>query len=364
MCPRRLGWRRPPSKAAPSLGLPQREIERQHTTYRRRAAGPDEERLLRPAVGSALLAGQAEVPTCASQSESRAGPLARLLRWRRGSDLRARTGAACDCSRTTWATTRRVTASSTARGTAPSRLRRSRGGATASLRTGQSDGDCYVGDGGEGARPIEGAPVMRVERLGLDPVGQSCFGLWGEHHLAVNACRALRSVTRRTLNSVFARERSINFCRLRTLARSPAFDAVKIRCRSRRTSSSTRRQSTACQSKGASSGPFTTPSTAVVASNLSSGSGASVIFLLAGSPDRVSALSGRTTRVRIRPVIRNDQLEELATVVSVSRRLSATGIRFSAILFPPRSWALLAVGLPDTPIGAPGPRRGYRVPRV
>jgi hypothetical protein len=31
----------------------------------------------------------------------------------------------------------------------------------------------------------------------------------------------------------------------------------------------------------------------------------------------------------------------------VSRRLSATGIRFSAILFPPRSWALLTVGLPN-----------------
>jgi hypothetical protein len=30
----------------------------------------------------------------------------------------------------------------------------------------------------------------------------------------------------------------------------------------------------------------------------------------------------------------------------VSRCLSATGIRFSAILFPPRNWALLAVGLP------------------
>jgi hypothetical protein len=30
----------------------------------------------------------------------------------------------------------------------------------------------------------------------------------------------------------------------------------------------------------------------------------------------------------------------------VSRRLSATGIRFSAILFPPGSWALLTVGLP------------------
>jgi hypothetical protein len=40
----------------------------------------------------------------------------------------------------------------------------------------------------------------------------------------------------------------------------------------------------------------------------------------------------------------------------VSRCLSATGIRFSAILFPPGSWALLAVGLPAndrTPTGLP-----------
>ena len=155
---------------------------------------------------------------------------------------------------------------------------------------------------------------------------------------------ALRSVTRRTLTSVLARDRSINFCRLRTLARSPAFDAVKIRCRSRRTSSSTRRQSIWRQSKGASSGPFTT--TSVVASNLSSGSGASVIFLSTGSPDRVSALSRPGTRPDIRPVIRDDRLEETAIAVPVSRRLSAAGIRFSVIRFPPRSWALLAVGLP------------------
>ena len=33
---------------------------------------------------------------------------------------------------------------------------------------------------------------------------------------------ALISVTRRTLNRAFARERSINFCRLRTFFRSPA----------------------------------------------------------------------------------------------------------------------------------------------
>ena len=79
-----------------------------------------------------------------------------------------------------------------------------------------------MGDGGEGARPIEGAPSCGLNGSAWYPVGQSCFGLWGEHHLAVNACRhALRSVTRRTLNSVFARERSINFCRLRTFFRSP-----------------------------------------------------------------------------------------------------------------------------------------------
>ena len=33
--------------------------------------------------------------------------------------------------------------------------------------------------------------------------------------------------------------------------------------------------------------------------------------------------------------------------VPVSRRVSAAGVRFSVILFPPGSWALLAVGLPD-----------------
>ena len=117
----------------------------------------------------------------------------------------------------------------------------------------------------------------------------------------------MRSVTRRTLTSAFERERSINFCNWRTLGRSPAFDAVKIRCRSRRTFSSQARQSTACQSGVASSGPFT--ATVVTASNLSSGSGALVIFLLTGSPDRVSPLSRPGTQSRIRPVIQDDQPE-------------------------------------------------------
>ena len=69
---------------------------------------------------------------------------------------------------------------------------------------------------------------------------------------------ALSSVTRRTLISVFAWDRSINFCKLRTLARSPTFDAVKIRCRKRRTSFAASRQSIAFHSGNPSSGPFTT----------------------------------------------------------------------------------------------------------
>ena len=100
---------------------------------------------------------------------------------------------------------------------------------------------------------------------------------------------ALRSVTRRTLISVLARERNMSFCRLRTLGRSPACDAVKIRWRSRRTFSSQARQSMAPQSRVSSSGPFTIAFAMV--SNLSVGSDVVVIFLFTGSPDRVSTLS-------------------------------------------------------------------------
>jgi hypothetical protein len=46
------------------------------------------------------------------------------------------------------------------------------------------------------------------------------------------------------------------------------------------------------------------------------------------------------------------QLEDWHSGV-VSRCLSAAGIRFSVILFPPGSWALLTVGLPDTPLALP-----------
>ncbi len=168
---------------------------------------------------------------------------------------------------------------------------------------------------------------------------------------------ALRSVTRRTHRSVFARERSINFCNRRTLWRSPAFDAVKIRCRNRRTSASARRQSTWRQRSASSSGPLTTTS----ASSLSFGSGISVIFLFTGSPDRVSTLSSPGTRPGIRPVIRHRQPGGASHHVPVSCCLSAAGIRFSVIPFPPRDRLSSRSAHRPTRVG---PRRGYRVPHA
>jgi hypothetical protein len=85
---------------------------------------------------------------------------------------------------------------------------------------------------------------------------------------------ALRCVTCRTLTSVLARLRSISFCRFLTWGQSCSCDAVKIRCRSRRTRSSCARQSVRSHwpgaSEGWSSGPFAirarpvTPATAGV----------------------------------------------------------------------------------------------------
>jgi hypothetical protein len=48
-------------------------------------------------------------------------------------------------------------------------------------------------------------------------------------------------------------------------------------------------------------------------------------------------------------------------MIVVSRCLSAAGIRFSVIRFPPGSWALLTVGLPNL---NPDPERGYHVPHA
>jgi hypothetical protein len=91
-------------------------------------------------------------------------------------------------------------------------------------------------------------------------------------------------------------------------------------------------------------GPFTAAIAA--ASNLSVGSGFVVIF---------SFLAHLTASARFRaraPGPVSGRLSETTswrdwTSRPGSRCVSATGIRFSAILCPPRSWALLAVGLPD-----------------
>lgn len=64
-------------------------------------------------------------------------------------------------------------------------------------------------------------------------------------------------VTRFTLTSVLLRLRSMSFCKLRTFFRSPSCVALKILCLSRRTFSSHSAQSMPCQSRVASSGPFT-----------------------------------------------------------------------------------------------------------
>jgi hypothetical protein len=75
--------------------------------------------------------------------------------------------------------------------------------------------------------------------------------------------------------------------------------------------------------------------TVVAASNLSFGPGASVIVLSPGAPDRDRAPFRAGHEAGIRPVIRDGRLGgEPAVHVSVSR-LSAAGVRFSAILFPP-----------------------------
>lgn len=55
-------------------------------------------------------------------------------------------------------------------------------------------------------------------------------------------------VPRFTLTSVLLRLRSMSFCKLRTLLRSPSCVALKILCLSRRTLSSQVAQSMPCQS--------------------------------------------------------------------------------------------------------------------
>ena len=85
-----------------------------------------------------------------------------------------------------------------------------------------------------------------------------------------------------------------------------------------------------------------------------------IVFLFTGSPDRVSALSGRATRARIRPVIRDDPLEGRAIVsrFPAAFRLPAFASRSSHS----RRGVQLSSRSAYRPTA--GPRRGYRVPHA
>ena len=137
---------------------------------------------------------------------------------------------------------------------------------------------------------------------------------------------------------------------------------MKIRCRSRRTLSSWRRQLMASQSsdrrppvRSLRAAIATANAVAVIVSNLSFGSGGFGLFVFKGSPAHVSLLSQPGTRPGIRPVIRDDR-----------RRSRSHCSRFPVAFRPPAfaSWAscsrqgvrpLLTVGLPQPPTAAPDP---------
>ena len=184
----------------------------------------------------------------------------------------------------------------------------------------------------------------------LHPVGKVSLARRGEHHRPVHA--------RRTLSSVLAREWSINFCKLRTRLRSPSCDAVKIRCRRRRTSPSTARQSIACQPRGSSSGPFTTPTTPgasccapvvriVMASNLPFGSGAVVSASAQAHLTRVSTLSGPGTRPVSGQLSGDDRRRGRPHCPGFPSPFDVPAFASRVIRCPPGDWAFLTVGLSD-----------------
>ena len=180
---------------------------------------------------------------------------------------------------------------------------------------------------------------------------------------------ALISVTRRTATSALLRERSINFCRLRTFFRSPACDAAKIRCRSRRTFvlglapvHGVPVESVVLGSVHHSRAVATAVvSSVVVVSNLP----LRFRCLRSSSPRRLTRPASAPFRVRasapIRPVMREPLAEEPASSVPVSCCLSATGIRFSGRPAPAGEFSL-PHGRPTRRSIPPGPHRGCHVP--
>ena len=142
------------------------------------------------------------------------------------------------------------------------------------------------------------------------------------------------------------------------LLQVPCLLAVKIRCRSRRTSSSTRRHSTASQSRTSSSGPFTTTPSAAV-SNLPIGSGVSDHRFVTGSPDPRQRPFGPGHTPVSDQLCGHPPAEVPVSRFPVSCCLSAIGIRFLGHPAPAAEFSL--------PHGRPtdehtvGPQRGCRV---
>jgi hypothetical protein len=136
---------------------------------------------------------------------------------------------------------------------------------------------------------------------------------------------------------------------------SCAFDALKILPRSRRTCSSCTGHTIVSQSRGLSSGPFapraaiaTSKAKAVIASNLPFGSGGFGAFSFKGSlaTRRPAFAAGHQARYPASYTRTHRREGPMCNVFPLSCCLSATGIRFLGVLFPPRDSASLTVGLP------------------
>ena len=177
-------------------------------------------------------------------------------------------------------------------------------------------------------------------------------------------------MTRRTATSALLRERSINFCRLRTFFRSPARDAAKIRCLSRRTSPSTWRHTTPIPVERFALGSVHRGLDGCDLGRLQRGCGvqlapsvpaSSIIESPQAHPTRVSTLSG--PGISPYPAGYAGTAGGGASIVCsrfpVAFRLPALASR--VVLRPPRSSAFLTVGPPDEHSSS-GPRRGCHVP--
>ena len=157
-----------------------------------------------------------------------------------------------------------------------------------------------------------------LERFGpaLHPVGQSCFGLRGERHLAVHARRQTTGVA--LGHPPHAQQRVGARAEHQLLQVADPLEVPRLRCREDPLPKPpyvvlARRQSTWCQSKGRvlwsvhHDDPSWRPTCPRVLGLRSSSS--SQAHLTASARFRV-----RATRPGIRPVIRDDQLEEPAIV--------------------------------------------------